>query len=114
MKRLIVTLFTLVMSASLLSGCNKSKEESTTEVSATPTTTVQAEHPTDPMEMITDGYYTYSFSVEGYGQFDNYFHFYKEAPVVGAVFYAGFATNQVTFAGTYTVEKKDYAYKCCC
>ena len=30
--------------------------------------------------------------------------------VLGAVYYAGFANNQASFAGTYTVEKKDKAY----
>lgn len=65
-----------------------------------------------PMEKITEGYYSYSYEVEGLGEFPYYFHFYEEQPVLGSVFYAGFAMNQITFTGTYTVEEKEFEYAC--
>jgi hypothetical protein len=54
----------------------------------------------------------YTFFAEGYGEYTFYLHFYPEAPVLGAVFYAGLANNKMNFAGTYTVEKKDKEYAC--
>ncbi len=66
----------------------------------------------DPMAKITEGYYSYAYDVEGIGTFPYYFHFYEEQPVLGSVFYAGFAMNQITFAGTYTVEEKEFEYAC--
>lgn len=72
-----------------------------------------AEASADPiMDMITEGYYTYAYPVEGLGDFTYFFHFYEEQPVLGSVFYAGFAQNQINFAGTYKVEKKDFDYAC--
>ncbi len=59
---------------------------------------------------LADKYISYSFTAEGYGDFNHYFHFYPEAPVLGSVFYAGFVNNQTCFAGTYTVEEKECAY----
>lgn len=70
-----------------------------------------AEQSTDPTDMITEGYYAYKFSAEGYGDFSFYFHFYEEDPVLGAVFYAGMNNNRSNFAGTYTVEEKEFAYE---
>ncbi len=67
---------------------------------------------TDPLEMITEGYYQHSFSVEGYGEFCHYFHFYEEDPVLGAVFYAGLNNGRSTFVGTYKVEEAPFDYAC--
>lgn len=64
----------------------------------------------DPLVRITQGNYAYKFTAEGYGDFAFHFHFYEEDPVLGAVFYAGLSNNRVNFAGTYTVEEKDFAY----
>lgn len=115
MKKALALITTLVLCLLTLYGCSKPEEKETSDYNPTvteaPVEDVVAEHPTDPLEMITDGYYVYSFAVEGYGQYDHYFHFYEEAPVVGAVFYAGFVNNQIKFSGTYTVEKKDFSYK---
>lgn len=72
---------------------------------------VCAEEP-NPAEAITEGYYMYSYQVEGLGDMYNYFHFYEEQPVLGSVFYAGFCMDQITFAGTYTVEEKEFEYTC--
>lgn len=67
---------------------------------------------TDPLEMITEGYYQHCYTAEGYGEFGYFFHFYKEVPVLGAVFYAGLNNNRSTFVGTYTVEKVPCDYAC--
>lgn len=74
-----------------------------------PCLTVSAET-ADPAAAITEGYYVYDFYVEGYGQFTHFFRFYPEAPVLGAVFYAGFSNNRATFAGTYAVTKAEHPY----
>lgn len=117
MKKSISILLIMILSVTMLFGCsNKDKEEKTTGettdgVTATDIPTqVPVEHPTDPLEMITDGYYVHSFSAEGHGQYDFFFRFYKEDPVLGAVFYAGLANNKIVMAGTYTVEKNDINY----
>lgn len=67
---------------------------------------------TDPLEMITQGRYIYSYPVDGLGDFTYFFHFYEEEPVIGSVYYAGFALNQINFTGTYQVEEKEYEYHC--
>lgn len=64
----------------------------------------------DPLEMIHEGYYSWTYPVEGLDDMCAFFHFYEEQPVLGSVFYAGFAWNQITYAGTYTVEEKERAY----
>lgn len=74
-------------------------------------TTAYAEEK-NPAEAITDGYYMYCYSVEGIGDMYNYLHFYEEQPVLGSVFYAGYCLDQITFAGTYTVEEKEFEYAC--
>lgn len=67
----------------------------------------------DPLEMIHQGYYSWTYPVEGMDDMCAFFHFYEEQPVLGAVFYAGFAWNQITYAGTYTVEEKECPYSVC-
>ncbi len=64
-----------------------------------------AADPTDPA-----GYYQYSYDVEGLGLWVNYIHLYEKSSI-GNVFYAGYASNQITIAGTYeiTEESCDYA-----
>lgn len=120
-----------LLSLSLMAACSKketveeatpevaTEEEGATEATTEPTTEttepvaeVEVELSTDPLEMITEGYYTYSYPVEGIGDMTYYFHFYEEQPVIGAVFYAGFALNQINFAGTYKVEEKEMEYSC--
>jgi hypothetical protein len=65
---------------------------------------------TDPADVLTDGVWSYSFPVEGMGDFVYYFHFYKDVPGYGGVFYAGFALNQLNFAGTWTVDATEREY----
>lgn len=66
----------------------------------------------DPMEMITQGRYVYSYPVEGMDDMTYFFHFYEEQPVLGRVYYAGFALNQITFSGTWTIEETPCDYAC--
>ena len=63
-----------------------------------------ANDPTKPA-----GYYQYSYEVEGLGTWVNYIHLYEESSI-GQVFYAGYASNQITFAGTYEIEKTPCDY----
>ena len=55
---------------------------------------------TDPAKILTQGVWNYAFAVEGMNDFVYYFHFYEDVPGYGGVFYAGFALNQLNFAGT--------------
>lgn len=64
----------------------------------------------DPVTTLTEGRWVYSFPVDGLGDFGYYFHFYKDVPGYDNVYYAGFALNQLNFAGTWAVEKADYEY----
>lgn len=114
-KLIAALLLVLSLSMTMFIGCKKGGEE----VSQTEETNVQEEvteettevtKSTDPSDMILDGRYVYSFFAEGYGDFASYFHFYEEAPVLGAVFYAAYQNNGTAFTGTYTVEKKDFEY----
>lgn len=65
----------------------------------------------DPAAALTEGRWTYSFFVEGRGDYTFYFHFYDDVPGFGKVFYAGWANNGQAEAGTWTVEaaEKEYA-----
>ena len=65
---------------------------------------------TDPAKILTQGVWNYAFAVEGMNDFVYYFHFYEDVPGYGGVFYAGFALNQLNFAGTWTVKKAEKAY----
>lgn len=82
----------------------KSTEESKQEVP-------EEKKSTDPIDMIVDGRYVYSFFAEGYGDYAYFFHFYEEVPVLGSVFYAGFSNNGSTFSGTYSVEETPFEYE---
>lgn len=123
MKKTIASLLSLAiiitLMFTLLIGCKKEEKENVVEeVDATieeVTTELPEVEPeevksTDPLDMIKDGRYVYSFTAEGHGDFTAFFHFYEEAPELGAVFYVGYTNNGTTFTGTYTVEMKDYEY----
>lgn len=66
----------------------------------------------DPMEKITQGRYFYGYNAGGDLDMSYFFHFYEEQPVLGKVFYAGFAINQIYFHGTYEVTEEPYEYAC--
>lgn len=65
----------------------------------------------DPAAALAGNRYFFSYPVEGLGDMTAYFHFYADDLGIGSVFYAGYAWNQVTFSGTYTVEKSDFTYE---
>lgn len=119
MKYYLSLVMAICLSMMMLAGCSKKENEESTTTEPTPTQAPEiteteptvAPKSTDPMDMITDGYYVYSFFAEGNGDFTQYFHFNEADPVLGSVFYAGFANNQRNFTGTYTVEKKDCNYE---
>lgn len=68
--------------------------------------------PAEVLEQMTEGYYSYTYPVEGMDDMCAFFHFYEEQPVLGSVFYAGYAWNQITYVGTYTVEELETGYSC--
>ena len=128
MKKLLALLLATTMAVSLLAGCANNNQNEGDGGSGTPSNggentsntddtadntqdnTPDVTHSTDPMEMILEGRYAYSFSAEGYGDFVSFFHFYPADPVLGAVFYIGYLNNQTLFTGTYEVikEARDY------
>ena len=123
MKKLLALLLATTMAVSLLAGCANNNQNEGDGGSGTPSNggentsntddtadntqdnTPDVTHSTDPMEMILEGRYAYSFSAEGYGDFVSFFHFYPADPVLGAVFYIGYLNNQTLFTGTYEVIK---------
>ena len=110
-KKLLALLLAAVMVLSL-AACGApaaDPTEATPTVSDDPTTPAAS---TDPLEMITEGYYQHCYTAEGYGEFGYFFHFYEEVPVLGAVFYAGLNNNRANFVGTYTVEEIPCDYLC--
>ncbi|MCM1025533.1 MAG: hypothetical protein NC432_03820 [Roseburia sp.] len=122
-KKILALLTSALLCVSLLAGCggqsapgeSEPSSENPVESMEPVQESTQPEQPaasTDPLEMITEGYYSFTYPVEGMDDMCAFFHFYPEQPVLGAVFYAGFAWNQITYVGTYTVEQKDMAYKC--
>ncbi len=114
-KKLLALILAGVMVLGLV-ACGPTTPKPTDAPTAAPTdapTTAPTEAPsTDPLDMITEGYYQHCYTAEGYGEFGYFFHFYKEVPVLGAVFYAGLNNNRSTFVGTYTVEKVAFEYAC--
>lgn len=109
--------------AGLMTGCgakgtegavSQPSEESTVQSAAETEGSEEQkkEIPTDPLQAITYGRYIYTYFAEGHGQYSYYFHFYEEDPVLGAVFYAGFANNGMNFVGTYKVEETPCEYVC--
>lgn len=126
-KGFLALVTSLCLCMSMLAGCggnepqkessapsDKSTQESSQESSGAEESSGSEEvpeaHSTDPLEMIHEGYYSWTYPVDGMDDMCAFFHFYEEQPVLGAVFYAGFAWNQITYAGTYTVEEKECTY----
>lgn len=117
MKKTLAMILVLAMAVMMFSACAGETTSTEPPVDSQPETQatepqVEENHPTDPLEMITDGYYTYGYTAEGYGDFTYFFRFYEEDPVLGSVFYAGLLNNGVQFAGLYTVEEAECAYEC--
>ena len=116
MKKALVVLLSASLVLGLAACSNTSgSSEGTTKApgtTAAPTTPAPTEPETEPVESddpeenLTIGRWEHSYEAEGYGTRFNYFHFYKEVPVLGKVFYASFSNNGMNFAGTYTVAKE--------
>lgn len=118
-KKFVALVMGTVLGMSMMAGCGSKTDapaESQPETEAvseavTPETETQAVSSDDPMEAITEGYYTYGYEVKDM-LMSYYFHFYEEQPVLGKVFYAGMCMNQINFAGTYDVVEENYDYSC--
>jgi len=91
MKKLIAVLLAVVLCMSL--------------------TVTAAAQSADPVEALPGSVYYYGYAVEGMDDLIQFYHFYPDDLGIGAVFYAGYAWNQITFSGTYTVEKADCEYE---
>ncbi len=121
-KKILAVLLSAVMCVSVFAGCG-SKETGKTQdaaaeqseagetAEAEETAATEEEAAQDPMEKIVDSRYCFAYPVEGMDDMVQYFHFYGDNLGIGAVFYASYAWNQITFSGTYTIEKKDFAYE---
>lgn len=127
-KRFLALLTSAVLCVSMLAGCgddtpsekstgssgeNTAPQESSGAEEASGSESIDPTVSTDPVEMIHEGYYSWTYPVDGMDDMCAFFHFYEEQPVLGAVFYAGFAWNQITYAGTYKVEAKECSYNVC-
>ncbi len=123
MKKLLAMILSLVLCASLLAACGGAPAESTKAPTQAPTQAPTAEPtqaptaeptqatPADPIEALPGSIYYYGYAVEGMDDLIQFYHFYPDDLGIGAVFYAGYAWNQITFSGTYTVEKADIEYE---
>lgn len=133
-KKFLALAVSAAMCMSLLAGCggtgtedvvessvqeetveSSAETEPETEAESQPEEESGAEVSENPLEKLTQGYYSYVYNTEPDGsgmEMYNFFHFYEEQPVLGSVFYAGFAMNQIFFVGTYTVEEVPYDYSC--
>lgn len=107
-KKVLAVLLSAGMCLAMLAGCGgdngETKENGTQQQE-------EQDDEKDVVSQITDGYYMYAYDV-GDMLMTNYFHFYEEQPVIGKVFYVGFAMNQINMAGTYEVEETEYSYSC--
>ncbi len=74
-------------------------------------TVTAAAESADPIETLPGSIYYFGYAVEGMDDLIQFYHFYPDDLGIGAVFYAGYAWNQITFSGTYTVEKADIEYE---
>lgn len=120
--KILALVLCLALCLSCFAGCGETQNTNPTDPTPAPTQS-QATEPqqtepqetqpapsTDPLTMIYEGYYAYTYPIEGMDDMCAFFHFYPEAPVIGSVFYASYAWNQIVFAGTYTVEEKEHEY----
>lgn len=121
MRKLLAIVLSMALCIGLMAGCSSKPAEPTvtqaptTESTAAPTeaaTEAPTEAvPSDPIEALPGSIYYFGYAVEGMDDLIQFYHFYPDDLGIGAVFYAGYAWNQVTFSGTYTVEKADCPYE---
>jgi hypothetical protein len=122
MKKKALALFlSTAMCASLFAGCGNSETgdeadtvtEAVADVAAADTeeAPVESNDSEDPIESLPGSIYYFGYEVEGLGTMVQFFHFYPDDLGIGQVFYAGYAWNQITFSGTYTVEEASFDYE---
>lgn len=133
-KRIAAIVLSGAMALSMLAGCGNDAEKESSGQEQSEETSQQSEEPSesteeseesqeskesqetpgdvDPMEKITQGRYFYGYNAGQGLDMSYFFHFYEEQPVLGKVFYAGFAINQIYFHGTYEVTEEAYEYAC--
>ena len=131
MKKILAILLALALCVSLLAACggngdtenkDSSKNDETVNIPDSGDTqkdddTEKQEDTSDPQpdltpaEKIVNSYYSYGYNA-GDMFMTYYFHFYPEIAGLGAVYYAGFAMNQITFSGTYEVVEQETEYAC--
>ena len=118
MKKYLAILLALVLCISMLAACTPQPTEPagttpkpTEPAGTTPKPTEpQPTEPADPIEALPGSIYYYAKAVEGLGNMIQFYHFYPDDLGIGAVFYAGYAWNQVYFSGTYTVAEEPIEY----
>lgn len=98
-KKVLAMLMTGLLAVSMLAGCG-SKEKTDTDAPK------EASGNVDKPE----GYYQWTYDVEGLGMWVNYIHLYEESSL-GQVYYFGCASNQITQAGTYEIVKESCDYE---
>ena len=118
MKKYLAIVLALVLCISMLAACTPQPTEpaGTTPKPTEPQPTEpqptepQPTEPADPIEALPGSIYYYAKAVEGLGNMIQFYHFYPDDLGIGAVFYAGYAWNQVYFSGTYTVAEEPIEY----
>ena len=118
MKKYLAIVLALVLCISMLAACTPQPTEPagttpkpTEPAGTTPKPTEpQPTEPADPIEALPGSIYYYAKAVEGLGNMIQFYHFYPDDLGIGAVFYAGYAWNQVYFSGTYTVAEEPIEY----
>lgn len=126
MKKLLVVLISLALCSACFAGCSSpaseestpseadtsvSAETSSTESESSEASESEASTPADPIAALPGSIYYYGYEVEGLGNMVQFYHFYPDDLGIGAVFYAGYAWNQISFSGTYTVTEEPCEYE---
>ena len=118
MKKILAIMLSLLLCIGMLAGCAGTPNETTGTTESTKAPTEEPTEaptdppaPADPIEALPGSIYYFGYPVEGMDDLIQFYHFYPDNLGIGAVFYAGYAWNQITFSGTYTVEKTDCAYE---
>lgn len=120
-KRIRVLMPVLVMCVACMAGCGKTEEDANNESPMNEETGNSEESPEgqaesdvgEPVEETAAeaivGYYTYyyTFGDTGTEIMPNFFHFYEPDPVMGNIFVAEFAYNQINMAGRYEVKEEE-------
>ena len=110
-KKLFALALAGAMCVSMLTACGGGddkggSQEPDTKQEETQKEDGKEEETKNPAEAIADTYYLYAYDV-GDMKMTNYFHFYEERPVIGKVFCASFAMNQIYAVGTYDIEEAE-------